>query len=51
VGKGERGQRVVTNKARRAAFAASPGRDAEIAKAIPKAIPAKAGWRGELGRG
>jgi hypothetical protein len=38
---------MVTDKARRAALAAPPGRDVEIAKAIP----AKAGWRGELGRG
>jgi len=42
VGERQRGQCVMTNEARRAAFAAAPGRDLEIAEAIP----AKAGWAG-----
>jgi hypothetical protein len=42
VGKRERGQGRVTDETRGAACAASPGRDVEIAEAIP----AKAGWPG-----
>ena len=47
MGEGQRGQRVVADQARRAACAASPGREIEIAEAVP----AKAGrpvaiWRG-----
>ncbi len=47
MGQRQRGQRGVTNEARRAAFAAAPGRDVEIAEAIP----AKAGRPVQLRRG